>query len=61
MDDELALLMAGDFPARIDGSALRLMDRSDAVLAFAPDGPGVGMWHNVLILPAHFGCSRVFG
>jgi hypothetical protein len=36
------------------------MDRSDAAIPLAANGPGIGMWHNVLILRAHFDCPLRF-
>ena len=61
VDDEFGVLVTGDFPARVDGAPLRFVDRSDAAIALAANGPGIGMRHNVLILPAHFACPYVFG
>jgi hypothetical protein len=57
VDDEFAMLVAGDLAAGVDRFALSRMGGSDPAVALPSDRPSAVVRYNMLISLAHFSCS----
>jgi hypothetical protein len=50
VDEQLGVLVAGDLASRVDGLALRFVDRRQSLVAFASDAPSISGRDDMLVL-----------